>query len=525
MRAAAASTKRRGGACSSLVEPSAALRDIPHVPSAKDKKQQERSISVTESSEVDELLVATESLDEAIQRIQTVIAENDPDAAHEYYRSLTPGDIPRLLSRIDDQLQHDFLNVLPRADAADVVESLPELQAAQLLAQMPPDQAAQIFDQIQSDEQADLLEQLPEEQSQAILDELPEESAASIRFLANYDRECAGGLMNTEYLAYRDALTVDDVLGDLRRFSHDYAMYNVQYIYVVSTASRESGEADEHQGDSEGKLVGVLPLRDLVLAPRGSHVSKLMIRNPISVRDDVDLSGLRHLFDTRPLFGLPVVDQEGHLLGVVRRSDVEQAGAEQASRAFLQFAGIMGGEELRSQPLSKRCASRLSWLSINILLNILAASVISLYEETLSAVIALAVFLPMVSDMSGCSGNQAVAVSTRELVLGVIRPTDWWHVFRKEFFLGLVNGVMLGVLIAIVAFTWKGSPALGLVVGAALATNTLVAVCLGSLIPLALKGLQFDPALASGPILTTCTDMCGFFLVLSFAQIMMPWLV
>ena len=470
----------------------------------------------------DQQAPADESLDAAIQRLREVVANADPEAAHEYFRSLSPGELPRLLSRLEEKDQHDFLNVLAPDDAADVVEALPELQAAQLLSAMPPSQAAQIFDQIQSDEQADLLEQIPEEYSEAILDELPEEEAASIRFLANYDRECAGGLMNTEYLAYRDSLTVDDVLGDLRRFAENYANYNVQYIYVVSSAP--NSDDPEQQGDSEGKLVGVLPLRELVLAPKGRAVSKLMIHDPVSVRDDVELNSLRHIFDTRPLFGLPVVDEKDYLLGVVRRSDVEQAGAEQASRTFLQFAGIMGGEELRSQPLSKRCASRLSWLSINILLNILAASVISLYEDILSAVITLAVFLPMVSDMSGCSGNQAVAVSTRELVLGVIRPGDWWHVFRKECSLGLINGAMLGLLIAIVAFVWKGSPVLGLVVGAALATNTLVAVCLGSLIPLALKGLKFDPALASGPILTTCTDMCGFFLVLSFAQIMMPYL-
>lgn len=147
-----------------------------------------------------------------------------------------------------------------------------------------------------------------------------------------------------------------------------------------------------------------------------------------------------------------------------------------------------------------------------------------MYEETLSAVIALAIFLPMVSDMSGCSGNQAVAVSTRELVLGVIKPGDFLHVFRKEFFLGLLNGIALGILLGIVAFVWKGTPALGLMVGGALAANTLIAVCLGALIPLLLKGFKLDPALASGPILSTLTDMCGFFLVLSFAQMMLPWL-
>jgi magnesium transporter len=289
----------------------------------------------------------------------------------------------------------------------------------------------------------------------------------------------------------------------------------VQYIYVVSSADADGDS--EHKGDSEGRLVGVLPLRDLVLAPRGLRISRMMIKDPTSVDDSMKLDMLQHLFDSRPLFGLPVVDTNGMLVGVVRRSDIEQASEEQAGRTFLRFAGILGGEELRSLPLKTRCGRRLSWLSINIVLNIIAASVISMYEETLSAVIALAVFLPMVSDMSGCSGNQAVAVSTRELVLGVIKPGDFLHVFRTEFMLGLLNGLALGVLRGIVAFVWKGIPALGLVVGGALAANTLIAVCLGALIPLLLKGFKLDPALASGPILTTLTDMCGFFLVLSGA--------
>lgn len=466
--------------------------------------------------------VVVESIGSEIETIQELLRDEEPAALAEYFAELPAGEVPRLVGRLPQEHQTGCVKLLSPQVAAAVVEALPELQAAQILASLPTDSAALIFENLNSDEQADLIDQLDEEQSEAILEELPEQEAASIRFLAAFDRESAGGLMNTEYLAYRDSLLVDEVLADLRRFADAYSTYNVQYIYIVSAAENEA-ESD-HKGDSEGRLVGVLPLRDLVLAPRGQRVADIMIRDPLKVVHGVTLEELQHTFDSRPLFGLPVVDDDGRLLGVVRRSDVEQAGEERAGRTFLKFAGILGGEELRSLPLKTRCVRRLSWLSINIFLNIIAASVISVYEETLSAVIALAVFLPMVSDMSGCSGNQAVAVSTRELVLGVIRPRDFVYVFRKEATLGLVNGIMLGMLIAVVAWIWKGNSALGLVVGAALATNTMVAVCLGALIPLVLKGLKFDPALASGPILTTCTDMCGFFLVLSFAQVMMPWL-
>ena len=193
-------------------------------------------------------------------------------------------------------------------------------------------------------------------------------------------------------------------------------------------------------------------------------------------------------------------------------------------RDALKTSGLVE-DELRSMPTLLRARRRLSWLTVNIGLNILAASIISSYEETLAAVIALAVFLPMVSDMSGCSGNQAVAVSLRELSIGVTRPSDLWRIWRKEVSVGLVNGLALGVLIGLVAWLWKGNPWIGLVVGLALALNTLVAVSVGGLVPLVLKARQIDPAVASGPMLTTITDMVGFFLVLSIATALMPQLV
>jgi magnesium transporter len=176
-------------------------------------------------------------------------------------------------------------------------------------------------------------------------------------------------------------------------------------------------------------------------------------------------------------------------------------------------------------PIRTRSLRRLSWLSINIVLNVIAASVIAAYQDTLSAVIALAVFLPIISDMSGCSGNQAVAVSIRELTLGLIRPYEFLRVVVKEGLVGIMNGVVLGILIGTLAFFWKENVFLSLVVGTALAVNTLVAVLIGGLVPLGLKALRLDPALASGPILTTATDMCGFFFVLSFASLMLPRLV
>jgi magnesium transporter len=243
----------------------------------------------------------------------------------------------------------------------------------------------------------------------------------------------------------------------------------------------------------------------------------------MNVGDTTGLEQLRDFFDSHPYFAVPVTNSKHQLVGVVRRSDVEEALGEKSESDFRRSQGIVH-EELRTMPLLTRSRRRLAWLSVNILLNVLAASVIAFYQETLAQVIALTVFIPIISDMSGCSGNQAVAVSMRELSLGLVDPGEVVRVWLQELAVGAVNGFVLGGLIAVVAIAWKGNAYLGLVVGGAMMINTLLAATLGGCIPLILKRMKVDPALASGPILTTVTDMCGFFLILSFSSALLPQL-
>jgi magnesium transporter len=223
------------------------------------------------------------------------------------------------------------------------------------------------------------------------------------------------------------------------------------------------------------------------------------------------------IFTEHRFVGLPIVDSSEKLVGIVRRSDVESAMAEKFATDLRRSQGVIS-EELRTMPLMLRSRRRLAWLSVNILLNIVAASVIAAYQDILTQVIALAVFLPIISDMSGCSGNQAVAVSMRELSLGLVKASEVLRVWLKELTVGLINGFALGLLVAFAAILWKGNPWLGIVIGMAMFVNTIIAVSIGGTLPLIMRGLKLDPALASGPILTTVTDMCGFFLVLSLAS-------
>jgi magnesium transporter len=445
----------------------------------------------------------------AQQELERFVAAPDAEQAEAFLDALPDGEAALAVSRLSEDEQELLLTTLEPEDAADLLEQVPEVQAVELLERLEPEAAAAILDELPSDEQADLLGELDEADAAAILAKMDPEEARDARELVQYPYDVAGGLMIKEFLAYQDDATVADVLADMRSNAEIYQDYDVQYAYIT-TAQQE--------------LVGVLQLRDLLLARPTQTMRSLMLANPLSIPDQTPLDDLRATFDRYQYYGMPVVNEAGALVGIVRRADVEEALADRSDDQYLKAQGIVGGDELRTMPLLLRSRRRLAWLSVNIVLNIIAASVIAVYQDTLAAVIALAVFLPIISDMSGCSGNQAVAVTMRELTMGLVRPTEMLRVWLKELSVGLINGVALGVLIAAAAWFWQGNGYLGLVVGAAMAANTIVAVSIGGVVPLLLRRLNMDPALASGPILTTITDMCGFFLILSLAATMLPLL-
>lgn len=436
--------------------------------------------------------------------VRSLLEQNKHIELADFLDSLSSNEVVYLMSKLGKKEQHRLLTIINPDDAADVIEELPDAQAADILEEMDAGNAAAIINRMNSDDRADLMIELNEDDAEAILTEMHPEEAASIRKMIEYDPETAGGLMITEYIAYHESLSVKEVIDDLRRNAEKYKNYHVRYIYVVS---------------ENNHFTGVLQMQELLLARSDQKLSEIVIKEVTAVNVDTTLDKLIDLFETYNFYGFPVVDEHDQLIGVIRRKNVLEAENERTAFEHLETQGIVGGDELRTMPVMLRSKRRLSWLSVNIVLNLIAASVIAIYQDTLSSVIALAVFLPIISDMSGCTGNQAVAVSMRELSLGVVKPGEVLRVWFQEIKVGLINGIVLGILIGLAAFIWKNNIYLGLVVGGALAINTLVAVSIGGTVPLILKKMNIDPALASGPILTTITDMIGFLLALGFATI------
>jgi magnesium transporter len=438
--------------------------------------------------------------------LRSLLATSDRARLESYLAKLSSSETLHAVFRLSQEEQQQLIATLSPEVAAELVEEVPDSYAADLLEELPPQHAASIVTELPSDDQADLLQEIDDAEAEEILQHMDSQDASEARALISYSPDVAGGLMMTEYLSYLAELDVRAVVEDLTQRSDEYALYNVQYLYVV---------------EKSNLLVGVLRLRDVVLANPETGLREIVVP-AVSVQAETPLEGLIAFFDEQNLSACPVVDSDKRLLGVIRRRAVIDAVIERAEADHLKVQGIVGGEEVRTMPVIVRARRRLSWLSVNIVLNIIAASIIAMYQDTLSAVIALAIFLPIVSDMSGCTGNQAAAVSMRELALGISHPGDAFRVWAKELSVGVLNGFVLGSLLAIASWLWVDNPFLGLVVGAALAINTVIAVSIGGTVPFFLKAIKVDPAIASGPVLTTVTDMCGFFLVLALATVALP---
>ncbi len=448
--------------------------------------------------------------DQAIA-ISSIILNGSRQDLEDFLAGLHSWDAAQVVLKLPIEEQKRILTLIRPEKAADVVEEMPDLKAAEVISELSPEEGADIVEEMESDEAADLLQDLKEEQKERILEEMEPEDRAEAEELLSYPEETAGGIMMKEFISFRQNQRVADVIEELRSGVEEYREFPILYLYVL----------DEGQ-----RLQGVLPLRDLILRPGEVSLLDCMIKNPVSVPVDMDQEEVGRIFEQHHYLAIPVVDLAQRMIGVVTQDDALKIVEREASEDLLKFSGIVGGEETRDMPFLRRSSRRLAWLSVNILLNLVAAYVIWLHEDTLQAVIALAMFLPIISDMSGCSGNQAIAVSIRELAMDIISPKDFLRVWWKEASVGLLNGFVLGAQLGGIAYLWKISDGsgfaypleLGLVVGVSLWLSTILSLTIGSLVPLLLKWMKKDPALASAPILTTLTDLFGFFLVLTLAS-------
>jgi len=420
---------------------------------------------------------------------------------------LHPADIADHLQRLSEEEASTRLLEMPRAIAAAALAEIEKEELPGLLAGFSNAQLAGLFQHLPPDDVADLLPHLPAASRREALASLSPERANEVKALLRYPEDSAGGIMDNRFIALRDDMTVEQVRELLRGRAEKERTEDIAYLYVT---------------DAEGRLVGIVSLRDLVFRRSERLISEILNRDVKFLRATHDQEEVARNFEHYHYLGLPVLDADNRLVGVVKASDALAIARQEATEDMQLMVGL-SGEERAMTPWHKAIGFRLPWLYVNLLTAFAAAAVISLFESTIARWTALAVFLPVIAGQGGNAGMQTLTIIIRDLALGELSPGDGRKALSKEIMLGLVNGLAVGLVVGLVGYLWKGSMALGLVALAAMLLNQLAAATAGVVIPFSLKAVRVDPALASSIFVTTVTDVAGFFFFLGLAVLAMRW--
>ena len=411
------------------------------------------------------------------------------------------------------------LEALTEEQALEVLGSLTQGALKKVLPAMAPafissaaagplaDRATPILEMGGAEVCASVLLSLPEEHRVGFLESLPQELREQMQELLTFPQSSAGKVMRTDYSAFHEELTVGDAVEKLR--SRARTQHAPSNIFVV---------------DDHNKLLGVIGMRDLLIAAASSKLRELMNVEVISVSPFDEASKALKTLSGRGFTSLPVVDAQGHLIGVVRATHLLAGAQETAAQDIQKLFGV-GKDERTFSPIGFCLKKRLPWLHINLATAFMAASVVALFEDVIAKITVLAVYLPVVAGQGGNAGAQSLAVVMRGLVLREIPQDQVRQLLVKEGLIGVVNGVVIGLVTAAIAWFWNGNPYLGLVIGLAMIVNLAVAGLAGAAIPTLMKRFGFDPAQSSSIVLTTVTDVVGFFAFLGFAMIFQDLLI
>ena len=413
-----------------------------------------------------------------------------------------PADMADHLENLSLEKQVSTLSSMSKEDAAEALAELDGNVAVDVLESLDTDVAAQIIAEMSPDDAADVLDELEEDHRDALLEKLTREDSEELRSLLNFDPDSAGGAMNTELILLECNQTVDEAIAHIR--SEMAEKESPYYGYVV---------------DLHDVLVGVLSLRDLMLARPGTIVGDAVAgQNVISVTYDTDRREVASLLSHYNYMAMPVVDNEGHIMGFVTYDDIMDIMHEEASADMLGMVGA-DPEESVDTPWKESVRKRLPWLFVNMFNSALSASVVYMFEGSIAEMAVLAVLMPMVANQAGNTGQQALAVMIRQLATDRFDQKKSWMAVVREGKIGLVTGVVMAITSFFGVWWFTGEASIGAVMGGALMCDMLLGAISGGSIPLILRALGRDPAHASSIFLTTITDGAGFFIFLGLASL------
>jgi len=419
-----------------------------------------------------------------------------------------PADLATIFSELPEKEREAAFSLLAEQNGRLAMEAISELSpevGTLLLSTRTAEEIARLAQEIPSDDAAALIDSLPKELSIAVLDLMRPKESGVVEHLLEYDDQTAGRIMNPHVFALSEDLTVGEAITELQG-ARDVEM--VFYLYVV---------------DGRRHLVGVTSLRRLLLVSPETPLKRIMTTDVMSAQVETDQEEVAQEVASYNLLALPVVDKENKLVGVITVDDVIDVIKDEATEDIYRLAGVAGDKHSFTPPLES-LRKRLPWLGVNLVTAFFAAIVVALFEGTIERVTALAVFMPVVAGMGGNAGTQTLTVIVRGIALGELSWGNSRKALFKEVAVGIGNGLVLGLIAAVVAWGMRGNLAIGLLLGAAMIVNMFVAATAGTLIPLGLRAANVDPALASSVFITTMTDVFGFLSFLGLATLFLGYL-
>jgi magnesium transporter len=437
---------------------------------------------------------------ELLKDIQVHLESNSIEELRELLATIHPSEVANVL---ESSVKADRYEIWAHIDSSTEGEVLSYANTAvrnSLVQQMEPAEVANATNSLDSDDVADILQDLPEELADEILLSMDEQNRKRVNVVLNFPPDTAGGLMDVDAVTVRSNVDADVVLRYLRRLKE--MPDNFDQLFVVD------------RGDL---FLGVLPLTALVLAEPHVKIKDIMVTDLPVIWADSDLTEVVTIFEQRDLISSPVTDRDGKLLGRITIDDVVDVIREQNNHSLMMAAGLDDGSDIFA-PVLTTTRKRSLWLAVNLATALSAAWVIGLFEATIQELVALAVLMPIVASMGGIAGNQSLTIVLRGLVLGHVGDTNARAVIWHEVGVGLLNGLIWAIVIAIISALWFDNVGLGLVIGCAMVLNLATAGLFGAAIPVLLKKINIDPALAGGVVLTTVTDIVGFLAFLGLAS-------
>ena len=443
----------------------------------------------------DDASIALDKLSEALQ---------GDDLKHVRYmlnKGMRPVEAAHLLEKTPPRERRILWNLLNQDIQGDVLQYLGEDVQAEIVSDLDASTLLVMTESFDTDDLADILQHLPDTVMQEMLQNMDLQNRERVEAVLSYPDDTAGGLMNTDTVTMRPDITVETALRYLRR--HREIPDSTDSIFVVSR--------------KRNTLIGILPLTRLLVSDPTMLVREIMnTEQDHAIHADLPELEVARIFEQRDLISAPVINDERQLLGRITIDDVVDVIREDADHSLMSLAGLDDDEDTFA-PVMKTTRRRALWLGVNLITAFLASAVIGVFEATIDRVVALAVLMPIVASMGGIAGSQTLTLVIRGQALGHIERNNIGWLFNRELIVSLLNGLLWAAVVAIVAVLWFGDTTIGIVIALAIMINLVAGAMAGSLLPLTLKQLGIDPALAGGVLLTTITDVVGFFAFLGLA--------